>query len=241
MRRPKFHILAILLAIYQSCLVYAEEEYSETYRESVFHVGATLSQYALTGKNNLKLIGNSGVINLGGGFLSESYFSLSSLNIILGPYQPLNDVDSRLDYSGTGFSTTLGWTWSSAGLRNTGGSFGISAGVHYVDIVGRSVGTRTLDTGTIRDQVNQIYDFSFLPGFFYANLKSPRRKGNDPELLTTRLEGLVIMLGIGFPIKSDYKQEYIQTSSGTGETKVKSKGELEGRSYIITLITPLGV
>lgn len=215
--------------------------YSDIYRESTFHLGMSQVQYDLAGKDQLQLKGNSVAVSLGGGFLHRSYYDFYSLDILLGPYQPLSNEEARLDYSGTGFSTNWGWTWESNGLRDKNGSFGIALGLHYLDIVGRAVGTRTSETGTISGLVTQVYDFAIIPGFFYANLKPARKKGNDPELLVTRLEGVLISLGIAYPIQADFTQEYLRRDNTGMSEKVKSKGDLDGRTYILQILTPLGI
>ena len=241
LRLARLLIFLLISGVVSSSVQADAPEKNASFRKSTFHLGLTQAQYALTGKEDTSLIGNSSIVNLGGGFIHEKYFHLYSLNVILGPYQPLSESHARLDFSGTGFSTTWGWTWSPS-LRAKSHVFGVLMGAQYVDIVGRSVGTRREETGTISQLVTQIYDFAVVPGFFYANLKPPRPIGNEPENLVTRLEGLIISLGVAFPIQADFTQEYLRRDNTTGSTeKVKSRGKLDGRTYILQVISPLGI
>jgi len=206
----------------------------------------------LPGRARNHLRGGRRRIQIGGGYFSEKWFSMGSADILLGPYDRSREEKIKTDYNGSGFTVWSGYDFSRDGLRGKSGGYGLAVAAKYFELQGRSVsksppheeadGSSTY----IDNYVARIRSISVIPALYFAWIKKERPSGNAPELLVTRVEGFLLMLGVGYPIDANYSakfKEYSEDASGSSETEktMKQSGSMNGRTYVVSFTTLLGV
>lgn len=214
-------------------------------KSTAWSFGFTGIKRALKADNDHEIVGNSLAIQLGTAYLSDSWFTDASFDIILGPYEPTRSRQLDVDYVGTGFTAWAGFSAQAKDLRSSAGGYGFALGLSYADIVGRSIGRNHLDHGqepsinpeVIDDYSLAVNDFSLLPAVFFCWLVPARPQGNLPELLTTRVEGYFLTLGAAMPIATTYTANYLTKGASDGH---RDRGQLYGYSLLLTLKAMLG-
>ena len=206
---------------------------------NVWSFGLTGMRHSLKAGDGNELLGNSGAIQLGTGYISASWYSDVSLDILLGPYEPTREKQLNVDYVGTGLTAFAGFSAQTKNLRSAEGGYGFALGLSYADSVGRSVG-RNRKEGRSSDLIDnysmRVTAFSLIPAIFFSWLREARPNGNTPELLETRVEGYFLTIGMAMPLLSSYSAKYDKRD---GEP-VTEKGQLRGYSLVITLKAMLG-
>jgi hypothetical protein len=218
-------------------------------RKSAFSIGVSGHRHSLKSGDN-EVIGNAGAVQLGTGYISESWYAAFSLDILLGPYEPTRGSQLNVDYSGTGLTLWTGFSAQGMNLRSPEGGYGFALGLSYADIVGRSIGKNrrededdpTGSPGLIENYIMRVNNLSLLPAIFFSWLAPPRPRGNTPELLMTRLEGYFLTLGMAMPLLSSYSARYTvrpEPGQPTAPQKLE-KGELRGYSILMSFTAILG-
>jgi hypothetical protein len=214
-------------------------------RNNVWSVGMTGKRHSLKSGEGNELLGNSAAVQLGKGYISESWYASISLDILLGPYEPSQGGQLNVDYVGTGTTIWTGFSAQTLDLRSEAGGYGFAMGLSYADFVGRSLGKNRRDSGnnTPEDQelidnyVNRVTELAVLPGIFFSWLKPGRPRSNTPELLTTRLEGFFMTIGVAMPVISSYQAQYDKRSQAE---PIREKGRLRGYSLLVSVTSHLG-
>jgi len=192
-----------------------------------------------------ELTGNSGVVQIGRGHIGQSWFLFGSADIILGPYEQVRAEKIKTDFFGTGFSAWTGYAVTPGTLRHSVGSAGVTLGISYADIVGRSVARSAVgdDDRYIDNYSLRTSTWLAVPGTFFATLKKARPKGNTPELLLTRIEGYIFNFGVGFPVISDYRARYEvkDLRNSKNDAKKHESGHLEGMTFLLSFNPLLGI
>lgn len=225
-------------------------------RQDAFSVGLSGQRHSLKSGDGNEVLGNSAVIQLGKGYIADTWFWNASLDIHLGPYEPARGRQLDVDYFGTGLSLWAGTSAQNSNLRSPEGGYGFALGLSYADVVGRSLGRNRLEQGDPSDPRNQhlidnyvlrVTNFSLLPAIFFCWLDEARPAGNTPELLATRLEGFILTVGMAMPLLVSYKAQYdTRTQRDRQNTIVKpagtarESGQLRGYSIVIALTAMLG-
>lgn len=203
-------------------------------KHNVFSVGLIGLRHSLKSGDGNEVLGNGGGVALGAGYIAKSWLFNGSFDILLGPYEPTRKERFDVDFYGTGATLWSGFSAQTLDLRSPAGGYGFGLGLSYADTVGRSAKL----TGTTPDYVIRITNLSLTPGLFFTWLKQARPRGNTPELLTTRLEGEILSLGIAMPLLNSYSARYESaTTPGRGVTQ---KGRLRGYSLTLSLTGLLG-
>ena len=237
-------------------------------RNTVWSIGLSGLRQTLKSGDGYNLLGSSSEVQLGWGYISTHWYSSISLDVISGPFQATHQDSLTLDFSGTGFTGIIGYSAEKGNLRTTEGSYGFALGFSYTDIIGRPVSNRLeIRDGSQVDQFTmRVNNFSIFPSIFFCWLLPERRLGNTPELLKTRLEGYILTIGIGVPLRANYKANINRTliaetdesttedsdstnSSDTQDTapsdneKISEsiKGGLKGNTIVISFTALLGV
>lgn len=215
------------------------------YQRHTWDVGLSLKRYQLEDNKN-SLIGNSAMFQVGRGWIGDRWRFNASVDILMGPYNEIRDERVKTDFFGTGLTATSYYSLNN-NLRDTRGSWGISAGVAYSDIVGRSVenGTPDSDGKVITNLTMRATNFMVTAGLFHAWIKPARPEGNLPDLLLTRVEGFMIGLSGAYPVQSSYSTNYFTRTQGekgpTGPpTSKKERGSLKGYSILASFTAMLG-
>ncbi len=210
-------------------------------KNSVWVFGIAGVDHELAEEDASNLTGGSVMVQIGRGYIGKHWFGQGAVDIIAGPYQTPQRSKPRLDHSGTGFYTLWGYSFNEGGMRKEGGSFGMSLGLSYADIVGRSTDVYSSGTETIDQFVMRVSSFAATPGLFYAWLEKARPDGNKPEYLITRIEGDVVNLGLALPLlatQTTKYQSYTPTKpEGTNESQ---SGRMKGYSIVLNLTALLG-
>jgi len=254
----------ILLIFY--CLSFAQVAFTQekiankkpaAARHNVWNFGLTGNRHYLKAGNGNEVLGNSSSINLGTGYISDSWYVLGSFDIILGPYEPAFRKQLDVDFFGTGITVWTGFSAQTLNLRSPDGGYGFALGFSYADVVGRSIGKNRKQTNS-KIKNNDLVDnysikttnFSLLPAVFFSWLEEARPRGNTPELLKTRLDGYFLTMGIAMPLfvtyhaKYEKRDQYEIQDDQIVKTKdseiVSPKGQLRGYSLVITFTSLLG-
>jgi len=253
-KQAKILFFFCLGATFAAELSLAQEQETAAIRRQVWHVGLTYNRFHFTADHDVTFNrGNLGV-NLGTGYIGQNWLGLASVNIILGPYETVSEDAVNLDYSGTGISFLAAYSLNSDGLRAAPYAYGLFAGLDYLDIIGRSVGitqrrlarSQTNESGleereSVRDFINQVYNFSLIAGLVVANLKPARAAGNHPSLLSTRSEGVILLIGAGLPLHATFRSRYDRLLEGGDIERVNRRGHFKGYTYYLSIVAPLGV
>ncbi|MBM4253967.1 MAG: hypothetical protein FJ146_18525 [Deltaproteobacteria bacterium] len=214
-------------------------------KSTVWSFGVTGLQENLKGSNNHQLIGPSTAIQIGYGHLAEDWLAIVSADILQGPYQPTYDSQLQVDYAGFGLSAWTGLSAQKANLRSPEGGYGFALGLSLGTLKGVMIGRNRLDTAdgdtTNKDRVDSytmtLSKLSLVPGVFFTWLTGSRPHGNTPDLLKTRIEGYVLMVGAATPMFATYTAAYTQ---GTVEER-RDSGSLSGYSIMVNFTALLGV
>ena len=212
-------------------------------RRNAWSVGFTGLRHALKAGDGNELTGNGGDVQFGRGYIGDSWFGDATLDILLGPFDPTFDRQFNVDYLGTGATVTAGFSAQSKSLRSAEGGYGFALSLSYADIVGHSIGKNRQDSGLDRpedralpsDYTMRVTYFSLTPSIFFAWLEPPRPAGNTPDLLTTRVEGYFLNLGVSMPLLASY-----QAKQTVGDQQVTESGQLRGYSIVVGLSAMLG-
>ena len=243
----KRHLISLFLFLGTAANA-ATESQEKGERNTVWTISLSGKRMGLKSGDGYNLLGSSSEVQLGWGYLSTHWYSNISLDVISGPFQAAHQDSLTLDFSGTGFTTLIGYSAEKGNLRTVKGSYGFTLGISYADIIGRPVS----NTGELRDNskidkfIMRVTKFSVFPSIFFCWLKPARANGNSPELLKTRLEGYILTLGIGVPLRADYKVNLDRTTvdpddGSESEATEVVKGGLKGNTIIISFTALLGV
>ncbi len=249
-----FLILALSL---EAHAIEATKEAPTGVRKTVWSFGLTGLRHSLKAGDGNEVLGNSASVNLGTGYVSDSWYLYGSFDIILGPYEPTLNQQLDVDYYGTGFTIWSGYSAQDLDLRNPDGGYGFALGFSYADIVGRSIGknrkesSSKISNNNLKDNYSiKVTNFSLLPAIFFSWLDEPRPRGNSPDLLKTRIDGYFLTIGMAMPLLVSYHARYDTRDqyevvddqlviTKESETLTPS-GNLRGYSLLVTLTALLG-
>lgn len=261
-RKPRNNLLVLAGLSLAGPVGFAQSPFSmerlhlqDDVRRSVFSIGIQGDKHDLKAGNGDELIGNSAAVQLGTGYIADKWYASVSLDIILGPYEPVRNKELNTDFVGTGLTWFTGISAQTQNLRSPAGGYGFALGLSYADIVGRTVSSQNRDsrTGTddesgetIDNYIMRVNRFSMIPAIFFSWLKGARPAGNSPDLLTTRLEGYLLTIGVAIPLITTYSSRYsvrdnATTTEAVGATREeKDSGQLRGYSVLCSLTAFLG-
>lgn len=202
-------------------------------RNSAWSLGLTLLKQDLSYLRQSIYHGTSGTIKVGKGYFWNKWMAGMSIDILAGPHNSPENQDVDVDFSGTGFSSYLGYLVLGERLQSNQTGIGVLWTFSYSDIIGRSVGTQ-IESANNPDPINgwvmRVNNFSGGPSLFASWIKSPRKAGETPELLMTRLEGMILQVGMHSPFLTKFNLKY---DSLSGSQSIR--GQLDGQTYFISL------
>ena len=205
----------------------------------VWTFGLTGLRQSLKTDNDNELIGNSGQLQIGGGYVAKHWYYTISADIIQGPYEPTYKRQLNVEYSGYGATVWSAFSAQNVDLRSTEGGYGFALGVSYGATTGRMNGKNRQDSGQntaqdrslTNDYTMQVSNLSLLPAIFFSWLAPARPVGNTPELLATRIEGYVLLIGAATPVITTYDA----IATGGDGVAHHDHGNLNGYSILISL------
>lgn len=212
-------------------------------RDNFWSIGLSGYQNNLKSGSDQSLLGPSLVVQIGRGHFGDNWYASGSLDIISGPYRTQQGGPVDLDFQGTGFTGLLGYSAENNNLRTEAGNYGFTFGISYSDVVGRSLeGNRIkVENDEVIEQfTTRVTNFSIVPTIFFCWLEPPRKRGNDPDLLMTRIEGYFLSLGVAVPLKATSNTKYNKIKNDTSEP-YNGKGSLKGYTLVVALSAALGI
>ena len=207
-------------------------------RNSAWTIGLSSSRHDLT-HGDLKIYhGSASSIKIGKSYMGKHWLAGFSLDILAGPHNSPGNQSVDIDFTGTGMSSLFGYQVIGDRLRAGQTSYGFILSFLYSDMVGRSVGHQIESSNNpnpINNWVMRVNNFSAGPSLFLSWLKPPREVGDSPELLKTRLEGVIIQCGFYAPTLARYKLKF---TDKTGQQNVR--GDLYGKTYFLSMTVLFG-
>lgn len=221
----------------------------ENYRRTMWVFGLSGQKMTLKSGEEYEILGNQAAIQIGTSYFANHWYILGTADIILGPYEPAHNQQIDVDFFGTGITTWLGFSAQTLDIRSSAGGYGFALGLTYGDLVGRSYALNRKDSGArlpdgspssdneglIESYSMRITHFSLSPGLFFSWLEEKRPLGNSKELLTTRIEGSLLTIGLAVPLDTTYSAKSVLTNKSTE----RSTGRLRGYSILVTWSTIL--
>jgi hypothetical protein len=259
--------LAVVIALTASTLAGENAQAASTApvtgKHSSWSFGLGLALHELQTDSIHDVRGKAGRISLGYVAGRGKWEFSSTLDLVLGPYEPVNPGQLRridVDYNGTGI-TVLG---SYQLGEFAAGTPALLAGVGYIDATGRAIGSAfekdlvvtdsqensTTRTALLDNYVLRSTRLSAIAGAsFNANWRKPR-KSNSREDLKTTIDGYVISAWIDVPVIASYTANYdeLQTTGtsdkATGSELVSrpvtDRGSMRGYSLVVQTTALLG-
>lgn len=222
-------------------------------REVVWSFDTSLMQYNLAAPDNSKLSGFAASFTAGYGRVRPNSWLLGRFHFLAGPWDTARDGAFDSDFYGSGFDIEYGTAFPGTTLRS--GStpiLAISAG--YMDLNGRNIGGNRKNTGNPNDNANYYLEQDFKTGFGavvvtptigWTWAKPARPSGNEPELLTTRVEAAFLRMGAMVPMYSRARVEVTKRSESDSITQrphqFSSNGMMRGYSLIASTGVWLGI
>ena len=214
----------------------------------VWSFGLNGARNFLRSKSGRQILGSHGAVQFGAGYVAKNWFTFGSFDFLTGPFEPVTVGQLDVDYVGTGLSFWSGISPKAEGMRSGGISYGLACGVSYSDLVGRSIGRGQRNTSTLAPDTDpqndssvdsyvlQTTNVSIIPGLFISWLKSPRPAGNSPDLLSTRLEGALLTLGMAVPLTAEFSKKMVLVNGAL----TAEKGTMKGYRVELTWTALLG-
>jgi hypothetical protein len=213
------------------------ETTSFTPREHAWSIGATLRRLDIEADHDYKIKTVAPHIDVGRGWVHPAWWSLVELSLMLGPNGQRLPDSPPLDFIGTGFRFRAGHAFPGQKLRKPQGDWGVELGLEYNEWIARSYQDRTLADGTSSNSWVVRSRWIFVqPALFYSLWQAPRPQGHKPEWITTRIEGLVMSLGLSIPVQSQMQTSYIKAGEKQSVTD-----HWRGRLAFLSLTTWLGI
>ena len=239
---------------------------SEKWINHFWSVGLTGERFTFKAGDGYELLGNSGGLAVGYGYIKGRWFLMGEGEMLVGPFDPSYRRILNVDYQGTAIQAWWGYSAEELDLRHPDGGYGFIFGFNYKDIVGKSVDQQDhpvtpKTAGDMRESFNhsvRATSFSITPGIFFCWMQSPREKTS--KSLVTRIEGYILTLTYSMPIFSRYQAKYSswefkdKTNNSLDHlddqapvqadeierSRFKKGGKLKGHSIAITFQALLG-
>lgn len=213
----KFNLLSFLISF---SLFYAllctgapVAEGDVEYKNHFWSVGLTGERLSYKAGTGYELLGNSGLLSMGYGYIQSRWFVIGSADVITGPFDPNQSDKMEMDYQGTGLNAWWGYSAQELDLRHPAGGYGFALGISYIDIAGRNVYEQDQPiTPSFYSQVGLSYNNSvritstaLSPGIFFCWMNPARTYGSSIEQLKTRIEGYILTIAFQMPVFANYQ------------------------------------
>ena len=208
----------------------------------------------LKGQSDHNILGLAGGVGFGMSWFAQQDLILTgTVDIHQGPWGRIRNGTFDADFSGAAGSVEATYCFLQSTCRFGAPTMALGLGLSSLDISGKSIGPNRKDTGDPKDKNNGFLEHQYklsANGFLVAaslvlvDLKTPRPSGNTSELLTTRIEGHAIRLGVAAPLIMKYRAVYIVREDLQEAAQEPSehvvKGHLKGYSIFASFQTWLG-
>ncbi len=254
--RSAFRLLWIYLLATSD--VMAENASIERYssrpaRDVIWSFESSLLNFNMTLPDTSELDGSAGSFTVGYGRTRENAWLVARLHLISGPWGTARDGIFDSDYSGTMFDIEYGA--AIPGLQLRSGSCPIlSIAGGYLDISGRNIGGNKKSQyglkasnadGLEQDFKTSLGELTVTPSIGWSWTRPSRPKGNEEELLQTRVESSLIKIGAILPLysRSRVTVNRIRESAGSSAAteRISSAGPAKGYAIFSSLTVWLGI
>jgi hypothetical protein len=169
-------------------------------------------------------------------FLSDQMLMQGNIQILSGPWGRVHDSNFDSEFNGVGFDlkTVIGLRDLRAGAPR----FPLYLDFIFADRSGKSLGRNLNASSSNQGQVSEKsykinnQDLCLEVGMYMLNFYKPRPSGNTLALLTTRIEGWGLHLGLGKPLVSRFKATTVYnrdpSAATAAEKEVIDRGQLGG-------------
>jgi hypothetical protein len=217
-------------------------------------ISTGIQRFRMIGDNDHEMHGLAGHVGFGVSYFYRPNLMLQgSIETVIGPWEKMRNNSFEGDYSGTSFTADMIYAPFDDSLRSNSLVFAGALSATYFDMNGRTVG-RNLREKSIPNHPDNLYlENSYrvklngvwlTPGIVMAHIKSPRPTGNTVDLLTTRIEGTSLRVGLGLPLFARYRSSFMRRRYGDEATdppqELKEKGQMAGFSVYASVQTWLG-
>jgi hypothetical protein len=227
-------------------------------RRTAFTFGLRTISYDYASVGDSHLTGTGGSVEFGYAWMGDHFFGYGSISSLAGPFDRVRRDRISLDFSGTGLTAIAGYAPLQGNIRADRISLSVLSGFNVTDMVGRSAGRVDIrdeqkvaasdqgeEPASLNRQISsftmQVNEFSVLTGIGISWMDKARPYGNTPELLKTKMDGVLAIFAVSVPVAARYRSKYEQVlGSGPSESR-KEQGRLSGVSLVFGLTTLIGV
>ena len=230
-----------------SDLNYAELLKTRPARDVIWTFGASMIQYNFRAPDDSKLAGMAGSFVIGYGQVHGDSWMSGRFHILAGPFDMARNSSFDADYSGTSIDIEYGSAFPGTSLRSGSSPFwAIATG--YLDLNGRNIGGNRKNNGDPNDAKNYYLEQDFktnfggvivTPAVGWQWARAERPSGNEPELLTTRVESAYLRLGAMIPVYSRARIDVVKREQTDDLSQSPTQHTTTGtmRGYSMTLST----
>lgn len=211
-------------------------------------------RFFLGSKEDHDVHGYAGQVSFGMSWhLRERWQLTGQAEVIAGPWDRIRNNSFDADFNGVGGTVDSLICVSRAECRSGDWTWAVAAALSYFDISGRSIGANRHDTGNPNERGNLFLEHRYnlnvsglwiVPSVVWLKFSKPRPTGNTTELLTTRIEGVAFRAGVGIPLITRYRANFVKREEGSGASQypVESteKGKMTGYSVLMSFQAWLG-
>lgn len=222
-------------------------------RDVIWSFDASVIRHDFNLPDNSAIAGVAGSFTAGYGKINEGSWIMGRISLLAGPWETARDGAFDADYVGTGVDIEYGTAFPGTSLRSGSAPIlAINAG--YLDLGGRNIGANKKSNSDPNDKSNYYLEQEFkasfgavvvTPSIGWSWAKPERPKGNEAELLVTRVESSFLKLGLTVPVYSRSRVEVIKRADADGinqgPTRFTSTGMVRGYCIVASAGVWLGI
>ena len=182
------------------------KELSPRVKERFFVFGLSETRNSWYGSDGFRLLGSSTQLSAGYGSFFTRGLIWGQAEAVVGPIPFAGEYAQHYAFHGFSASITTALTLAPGEPRAFTKNAGPRVGVAYTAINGKPL------LGSAQEE-SSLSGFSLEAGFFYSWLQAPRFPGNTPELLLTRLDGVLVSVVGSAPLYLRFQGGRLQGSA----------------------------
>jgi hypothetical protein len=218
-------------------------------RDIIWGFESTVERYNLRLPDESTVAGMAGRIGVAYGRIRDNQWLMGRFHFLAGPFDLARQGQFDADFSGTSIDFEYGSAFPGRSLRGASVPT-LSIAFGYTDLNGRNIGDNRRITGSSTDNENYRREQGFqihmglvtvTPALGWTWTKPPRPQGNEPELLSTRIESAYARIGTMIPLYSRGRVEVTKRSADASPRQTASKYKATGHIVGYSLIASAGV
>lgn len=190
-----------------------------TPREHAWSLGTSFRRMHLSADHDYHLNYVSPTLDFGRGWIHRDWWSSVEFNLILGPNGKRLPESPPLDFTGSGIKLQIAHTWPGQMLRAPNGDWGGVLGLEYSEWTARSFRDEKLPDGHNTDAwVVRSRWIRVQSAVFYSIWQPSRPQGHNPDWISTRIEGVIMSIGLSLPIQAQLQANYVKDNQAQSVT-----------------------